>query len=204
MTQLTYFYDMIPIQYEVSDELAAHITSTFSLPPLPEETASFDLNQSKKGTTITTRVLLNEFEIRQTKTKKSFLKITFSNQAGNIPAKMWDNNGAVLNTIPLLEKEAIFDIHAQVDEFNGYKSLTINSLAPCQDQIDPFQLLAYTKQDLSQLRLELFAYLYELKEPFQQISIQAMEQLWDAFRLSPAAKGHHHNYLGGLLNIRLG
>ncbi len=49
MTQLTYFYDMIPIQYEVSDELAAHITSTFSLPPLPEETAIFDLNQSKKG-----------------------------------------------------------------------------------------------------------------------------------------------------------
>src|SRR5699024_4100036 len=132
------------------------------------------------------------------------LKNSLSNQTGNIPVKMWDNNGEVETVTPILEKEGVFDIKGQVDEFNGFKSITIYDIKPCNESIDPFTLLAYTKQDMTHLTEELFAYLYELKEPYQQLAIKAMEQLWESFRLSPAAKGFHHNYLGGLLKHTVG
>ncbi|KAB8139031.1 HD domain-containing protein [Gracilibacillus oryzae] len=206
MTNRYYFYQTIPIQYSLSDQQKEEILSAYLPPTLPESNTeqAFNLQETPKGTSVATRVLLNDFDIKQTKTKKSFLKITFSNQAGNIPAKMWDNNNSVETTVPLLEESGVFDIKGQVDEFNGFKSITIHNISPCKEEIDPFELLAYTKQDLDQLTTELFAYIYELEQPYKTIALNAMDKLWDSFKLSPAAKGFHHNYLGGLLKHTIG
>src|SRR5699024_9499783 len=38
----------------------------------------------------------------------------------------------------------------------------------------------------------------------KEINLAAMEQFWTQFRMSPAAKGFHHNYLGGLLKHTVG
>ncbi|WP_163537139.1 hydrolase [Gracilibacillus sp. YIM 98692] len=204
MEQGHYFYDLIPIQYQISESEKEEILRQFPPPDLPEEISSFNLSLCQKGEKVQTRVLLNDFEIRQTKTKKSFLKIAFSNQSGHIPAKMWDNNGEVDMIHPLLEEKGVFDIQGHVDEFNGFKSVTVTNVTPCDIAINPFTLLAYTKQDLQSLTVELFAYIKELKEPYQTIARNAMEKLWNAFRMSPAAKGFHHNYLGGLLKHTIG
>lgn len=188
---------MIPINYQLTDKQKEHVLSSFPPPTLPDNIKGLQLNDLTKGSAVSTRVLLNDFEVKKTKTNKSFLKLSLSDQSGNISAKMWDNNGEVEAMLPILEQEGVFDIRGQVDEFNGFKSVTIYDLTPCKDTIDPFTLLAYTKQDIQQLTEELFAYLYELKDPYQQITFRAMDHLWEAFRLSPAAKGYHHNYLGG-------
>jgi len=148
--------------------------------------------------------LLNEYNVQLTKTNKQFLKMSFSNNFGNISAKMWDNQGAVERNIPLLESFSIFDIEGIVDEFNGNKSLTVNVLKPCEETINPFSLLPYTQQSLEELTIELFSYLNELQSPFKEISYAAMNRFWDQFRLRPAAKGYHHNYLGGLLKHTVG
>ncbi|SER85332.1 3'-5' exoribonuclease [Gracilibacillus ureilyticus] len=204
MANHTYFYEMIPVEYSLTDQQKKDILTTYSPPSLPTSEPAFNLQSATRGMSVKIRVLLNDFEIKQTKTNKSFLKITFSNQAGNIPAKMWDNNNSVEMTVPLLEKSGVFDIQGQVDEYNGFKSLTVSSISPCSEEIDPFQLLAYTRQDLDELTCELFAYIYDLKQPYQSIALNAMERLWDSFKLSPAAKGYHHNYLGGLLKHTIG
>ncbi|WP_231735335.1 hydrolase [Gracilibacillus massiliensis] len=204
MNKSNYFYDMIPINYELTEEQREQVKSSFPPPALPDEIAGLDLNNLTKGTPVATRVLLNDFEVKKTKTNKSFLKITLSDQSGNISAKMWDNNGEVEAMLPLLEKVGVFDIRGQVDEFNGFKSVTIYDMTPCKEDIDPFTLLAYTKQDIQQLSEELFAYLYALDNPYQEIALRAMDQLWESFRISPAAKGFHHNYLGGLLKHTVG
>ncbi|MDX8045710.1 hydrolase [Gracilibacillus sp. S3-1-1] len=204
MTEENYFYELISIDYSLTDEQKQTIAEHFPLPQLPEEISGIQLHTLTKGTSINARVLLNDFEVRKTKTNKSFLKATLSDQSGNISAKMWDNNGEVEEMLPILEQKGVFDIRGQVDEFNGFKSITIYEMTPASDEIDPFTLLAYTKQDLEALRNELFAYLYDLKQPYQDIALKAMEQLWESFRISPAAKGFHHNYLGGLLKHTVG
>lgn len=200
----SYFYDFIPIKFDVSELERKQILSQFTLPKLPTNEEYFDLQKESSGTSVSVRVLLNDFNVQLTKTNKQFLKIRFSNNLGTINAKMWDNQGAIEKNRPLLEKFSIFDIEGTVDDFNGNKSLTVNQLRPCGENINPFSLLPYTQHSIEDLTIELFSYLNELKSPFKDISLATMSRFWNQFRIRPAAKGYHHNYLGGLLKHTVG
>lgn len=200
----SYFYDFIPVKFEVTELEREQTLAQFPPPVLPTSKEYFNLQNEASGNNVHVRVLLNDFNVQITKTNKQFLKIRFSNNAGTINAKMWDNQGAVEKSKPLLESFAVFDIEGKVDEFRGYKSLTINQLNPCEENINPFSLLAYTGQSIEDLTIELFSYLNELESPFKDTALAAMNRFWDQFRIRPAAKGYHHNYLGGLLKHTVG
>lgn len=200
----SYFYNFIPINIEITQQDREEILENFPPPSLPTSEEFFDLQKETAGNSVNIRVLLNEFSIQMTKTNKQYLKIAFSNNSGNINAKMWDNQGIIEKIVPLLEEYSIFDIEGIVDDFRGYKSITINRIAPSEEDINPFSLLAYTHQDMEELTVELFSYLNELQSPYKDISLAAMNRFWEQFRIRPAAKGYHHNYLGGLLKHTVG
>lgn len=65
-------------------------------------------------------------------------------------------------------------------------------------------MLAYTKNSIDDLTVELITYLNELGSPFKEICLAAIRRFWDQFCIRPAAKGFHHNYLGGLLKHTVG
>ena len=144
----TYFYQYVPIQYEATDLERQQILSDFPAPELPNSNEFFDLQSEAPGNYVKARLLLNEYSIQLTKTGKQFLKMSYSNNLGSISAKMWDNQGAVERNTPLLESFSVFDVEGVVDEFNGNKSLTINSLKPCEENMNPFSLLPYTSKVL--------------------------------------------------------
>ncbi|WP_053220448.1 HD domain-containing protein [Virgibacillus senegalensis] len=202
--QASYFYDFIPIEYAVDQSKREQILAEFPPPALPDSSEYFVLDDQAPGSIVKTRLLLNDYQIQLTKTNKQFLKIRFSNNAGAINAKMWDNQGSVELNLPLLEKFAVFDVEAMVDEFRGFKSLTIQRLTPCEAEINPFSLLPFTQQNIEELSVELFCYMDELEEPYRKIARSVMTRFWDQFRIRPAAKGYHHNYLGGLLKHTVG
>lgn len=199
-----YFFNFIPIIYSISDEQRQQILSRFPAPKLPEPETTFDIELASKGHIVQTRVLLNQYSIEMTKTQKPYLKLEFQNQSGIIQAKMWDNDDAVELTEPLLDSHTIFDIEGTVDEFRGHKSLTIHHIQPYEGNVEPFSFLPYTKQNIDELTVELFAYLFELAPPYQDIALAAMDTFWEQFRIRPAAKGYHHHYLGGLLKHTVG
>ncbi|WP_182200861.1 HD domain-containing protein [Paraliobacillus salinarum] len=202
--QSHYFYKFIPISYQLEDDNAEYLFNHFPSPTLPDGDHFFSIQDKEKGESINELLLLNDSEIRLTKTNKQFLKMSFSNNSGMIQAKMWDNNGNISEVEQMLQQHSIFHVQGIVDDFKGNKSITVNYLKPEKDQISPFSLMPYTNQDMQELKLELFSYLFELKEPFQSICLQAMEELWQDFSIAPAAKGYHHNYLGGLLKHTVG
>ncbi|WP_338471981.1 hydrolase [Niallia sp. XMNu-256] len=200
----SYFYNFISVEYEATDSERQVILNQFPPPPLPDSDEFFDIQSTTSGDYVKARLLLNDHQVALTKTNKQFLKMSFSNNFGSISAKMWDNQGAVERNRPLLESFSVFDIEGIVDEFNGNKSLTINAIKPCEENINPFSLLPYTGQSIEELTVELFSYLNELQSPFKEISYGAMNRFWGQFRIRPAAKGYHHNYLGGLLKHTVG
>lgn len=200
----SYFYNFIPVQYEATQSERQEIINQFPPPSLPNSDEFFNLENASAGDHVKARLLLNEYHVQLTKTNKQFLKMSFSNNFGSISAKMWDNQGAVERNVPLLESFSVFDVEGIVDEFNGNKSLTIQVLKPCEENVNPFSLLPYTGQSIEELTVELFSYLNELQSPFKEISYGAMNRFWDQFRMRPAAKGYHHNYLGGLLKHTVG
>ena len=200
----SYFYNHIPIKYECSEEQRREILQQFPAPLLPTTEESFSLSNEAQGSNIKVTLLLNEYSVEMTKTNKQFLKMRFSNTNGVYNAKMWDNQGEVETYSPILEEYSVFKVEGRVEEYRGHKSITIHRLTPSKDDINPFSLLAYTEQNLEDLTVELFSYLYELKQPFQDITLAAMKRFWKQFALRPAAKGFHHNYLGGLLKHTVG
>lgn len=202
MSDHTYFYDFIPVQYDINKE--KEIVANYPPPTLPTSEDTFDIQQMEKGSTVSLIVLLSDFKVHVTRQKKQFLRINFSNHAGVIQATVWDNQGEVNRYKPLLEEFSIFVVEGTVTEFNKRKSITVSKLTPYEEEMNPFSLLPYTKRDLTDLTVELFSYIEELKSPFKEISLAAMDQFWTSFRISPAAKGYHHNYLGGLLKHTVG
>jgi len=204
MVRNSYFYDFIPIKHNISDSAEDKILTEYPPPKLPSGEEFFNIQDVEKGSNVSVRLLLNDFKVHLTKHNKQFLRINFSNNLGIINAVIWDNQGEVERYKPLLEEFSIFEIEGTVSEFNRRKSITITKLTPYKEDINPFSLLPYTQQSLSALTVELFAYLDELESPFKEISLAAMDRFWSQFRVSPAAKGFHHNYLGGLLKHTVG
>ncbi|WP_156288794.1 HD domain-containing protein [Oceanobacillus salinisoli] len=199
-----YFYNHVPVKIDTTELEQKQILDQYPVPILPNGQDTFVLEDQTAGDRVHVRLLVNDYQVQLTKTNKEFIKIRFSNNAGTINAKIWDNQGAVERILPLLESYSIFDIAGKVDEFNGFKSLTVDELIPCEEEVNPFSFLPYTKQDLESFTIELFSYLYELKSPYQEIAIGAMNRFWNQFSIRPAAKGYHHNYLGGLLKHTVG
>lgn len=200
----TYFYDFIPVHINATEEERIHIIQQFPPPVLIEGKDFFDLNNEQRGNEISARLLLNEYTIERTKTDKQYLKLRFSNHIGMVNAKMWDNDGAIERYTPMLEDYFVFDVKGKVEDFKGHKSISIHRLQPCTEDVDPTAFIASTKQNIEELTVELFSYIYELQSPFKDIALSAMKRFWDQFRIRPAAKGFHHNYLGGLLKHTVG
>lgn len=200
MTQ-PYFYGVVPVNIDVTEEARKEILSQYPAPKYNTEHSSFSIENETAGNQVKgVVVLLNEFKVEKASNGNSFLKLRFENSLGAFSAKMWDNDGDVAYSLPLLEQHAIFEIAGKVEEFKGFKSITINRLESCSNNdINPFDLLASTDQNVEDFTVELFTYLNGLEAPYKEISLKGMKRFWREFSIRPAAKGYHHNYLTGLL-----
>lgn len=201
---LTYFFDHIPIHIEMNEEEVEQILDNFPAPNLPSGNNTFKIDDQTAGSQIKQRLLLNDHEVKLTRTNKPYLRLSFSNNAGMISAKMWDNQGMINKVLPLLEQYSVFDVEAIVDDYNNQKSLTVNRLQQVEEAINPFSFLPFTDEHYPSLIVELFVYLSELDEPYQSLALETLQLLWADFCIVPAAKSHHHNYLGGLLKHTIG
>lgn len=199
-----YFFGQIPIDIQIDDDEFNQIIQRFPPPELPSGQSTFQIDDQTAGNQVSQRLLLNDYEVRLTRTNKNFLRLSFSNNAGMISAKMWDNQGIISRVTPLLEQHAVFDVEAVVDEFNNQKSLTVNKIKPVDEDVNPFSLLPYTDEDYPSLTAELYSYLEQLDEPYATLAKETLALFWEDFSIAPAAKGHHHNYLGGLLKHTVG
>ncbi|MCA1029576.1 HD domain-containing protein [Bacillus timonensis] len=202
-----YFYGMVPVSIDITNEERTAILREFPVPSLSVAEGGFSIENEVHGNQVRgVTLLLNEFSIERTQgaNPKPYFKMKFSNHLGTYSAKMWDNDGAVERYSPLLEEHSVFQVSGKVEEFKSFKSITISELNVIGDDIDPFTLIACTEQSLEDFTVELHHYLSELEEPFRSIGFAGMKRFWQEFRVRPAAMGHHHAYLGGLLKHTVG
>lgn len=200
---IDYFYQHIAFDFELTDDIKLQ-RDKLSIPKLPNTERLFSIDNLSAGDRVEERFLINEHAVKLTKTNKQFLKVSLSNAGGMVQAKMWDNNGAVDKNLPALTQHRVFDVEGVVDEYNNIKSLTINKLSPVEASIEPFSLLPSTDESLEALATELLFHISKIEQPYQTFAHQTLNQFWDDFVLAPAAKGYHHNYLGGLLKHTVG
>ncbi|MBD8068519.1 HD domain-containing protein [Bacillus sp. PS06] len=207
MPTIDYFYGLIQTELTLTEDQKSEIFGKYPVPVLSNKSEGFSLEDQSHGSGfIEETLLLVDFSIEKTQgaQPRPYLKLRFSNHLGSYSAKIWDNDGAIDRYQPLLESYSVFKVSGKVEEFRGFKSMTINQLIPCDNNVDAFSLIACTQQSLEDFTLELFQYINEIEEPFKSICIGAMNRFWTEFCVRPAAMGHHHAYLGGLLKHTVG
>lgn len=199
-----FFNSEVRNEFQVSGEKRNDILKRFPLLLETNAQGIFDINNfSDKQKVHNIVLLLSDFVKQNASNGNKFLKMNFTNGMGNVPAKMWDNGG-LSDVIEMFEKNSVFVVNADINEYKGNKSLVIKKITPFKGDINPTELLPVTTHSIEDMIVELYLYLEDLKEPFRTIAFQGLEKYWSEFSTKVAAKRNHHNYLSGLLHHTIG
>lgn len=203
-----YFYGKVKPKVKLTEQERKQILAAFPIPKMPDsrESVKFgDFKPNENANNLT--VLVNSFEVRFASNNNPFLDIVLSNTSGSFKAKMWSDNTKIQEHTEFFTLNKVITVSGKVEEYpkdSGNKSLTIRSFLPIKGEVNMLELLPVSDKSIEDMTLELVYYIKQIEEPHRSIALIGLKKVWNGFRLSPAAKFHHHAYLGGLLKHTLG
>ena len=161
-------------------------------------------NELLEGEKIESVFAATEKQLNKTQNGKPYLSLRLADKTGSLEAKVWDN---AENLSLGFKKGDIVGVRAEVNSYKGNLQLTVKDIKKVQAPDDYLpRILPTTDRDVE-------AMLSELKAATQGIGTDWLRELMqgflndsafmDAFRKSPAAKGMHHVFAGGLLQHTL-
>lgn len=131
---------------------------------------------------------------RETRAKKPYLSLEFSDGTDHIAANYWDWTSG---NIPAVN--SILDVKAQVTEWQGAKQLNVKSMSTCTTR----QLADFapsSSYDLAAIYKDAYSLMSDVAdETLQQLALSLLEELRLLWLNAPGAVSIHHNYIGGTL-----
>jgi len=125
-------------------------------------------------------------------------------KTGEIEAKVWDN---VEELNRLCKKGDFVYVRSRAVSYRNMTQLTLLDLRPAlPDEVGPYDFFPTIEGDIDTLYDELAAFMEGIDDPHLQKLLHAFfdeEEFRERFKYAPAAKGFHHNCLGGLLEHTL-
>lgn len=204
----SYFYGKVPTEFKISEEEKTQILRDYPAPKFSSDSASENIRNYNANDRISNFVVLvNEVTIKKASNNNPYLDVTLSNNQGSFKGKVWADNDTIDSHNDFFTQNKVISISGKVDEYprgSGNKSVVINSYIPANSNINPVSLLPITNKNFENMTIELVTYLNELKEPHKSIAFAGLNHMWESFSMNPAAKFHHHAYVGGLLKHTLG
>lgn len=147
--------------------------------------------------------LVVEKELRQGN-KDYFLRLKLADSTGFVVANVWKNAQAKSE---MFEIGDVIKIKGIVIKYNKNNQITINEIFNMEEkEYDLAELVPSTKKDITGLTDEFFALIDSLENKFLSSLLKGIfenKNFLTLFISSPAAKGWHHNYAGGLLEHTL-
>lgn len=135
---------------------------------------------------------------KTTASGKPFLSATLSDKTGAIEIKVWDYTGPIASA----DEGKVVKIRGNVGEYRGTPQITVDRirLADENDQYDVSALVSVAPIDVDATMDELKALIASIKdEDYRKVCQIFLEQHYDAWKNTPAAKSVHHGFLSGLL-----
>lgn len=132
----------------------------------------------------------------------NYLKLNVTNHLmGTVLAKIWSQKDVDFNdVIEQIKEQKTFCISGKWNEWpknSGKFSIVIERFKPIE--INPNELLPKITESRTKLRNELLFYISKIEPQIQKLALDILKDVWELFIVQPAAKGHHHFQLGGLL-----
>lgn len=135
-----------------------------------------------------------------------YLKCELTNSSGTKQAKMWSKRGLNFNeVIQEFNEHKIYKISGKWNEWpkgSGKFSVVIERYVPVYDA-SAEDLLPLINESRTDLRNELLFYISTLSPSIQELALDVLKDVWEHFVIRPAAKGHHHFQLGGLMQHKV-
>jgi 3'-5' exoribonuclease len=141
----------------------------------------------------------------RTRNDAAFLKLQLADCYGTVEARVWDGIEPLLS---VLRPGTYIGVRGRIERYQEERQLRIEQLAPVRVELDDLALfLPRSARPADLMDAELNSLIASVQEAaLRQLLSQLLRGDGDvarAFRIAPAAKQHHHAYLGGLLEHTL-
>jgi len=129
---------------------------------------------------------------------KPYLDLELVDKTGSIKAKVWSDSLSKIDKSVLTEGTVI-NVNGLVGEFNGNAQLTVYSISKTEE-FDLSDFLQSTKHEIDELWEQVEDRVDDIADAELKKLLEKLLQTYEEeMRKSPAARGIHHNYVGGLL-----
>ena len=132
--------------------------------------------------------------------KDFYIRLKLADSSGSIAGNVWNNAKAVAEKF---EAGDVVQVKGFIITYKAQLQVTVNKIKKvAQEEYDLNDFLETTSKDMNKLSDKLFGYIDSIKNQYLKellLSIFEDKEFFTKFGQAPAAKGWHHNYIGGLL-----
>lgn len=135
---------------------------------------------------------------------KPYAKVLLTDKTGDLPAIIWEDAKAQIAGI---DPGDVVGVRGTVESYENRTQMKIDKIMKLdEDDVDMSALVPTTKGDIPSMMEALEKIISTMTSTYLKqlvAKIFALEGIRDEFVKAPAAKGIHHNYIGGLLEHTL-
>lgn len=153
------------------------------------------IKEFKNGETFIGFLVIRQSNVATTKQGKKYVDLKCFDGETEITGKIWDHEGQP----PLINE--VSKVKAIIGEYNGEAQLTVQNWRQAkEEEYSPAEFLPVYQGDRDDLFCKLLMEQDQIIDPFLKSLVLSVLKTWeDVVKDAPAAIGHHHAYIGGLL-----
>jgi 3'-5' exoribonuclease len=144
--------------------------------------------------------MISERRILITRNGKPYAKVLLTDRTGDIQGILWDD---ARQQVSPLEPGDVVGVKGNMESFEGRLQMRIEKIVKLKDdEVDMSTLMPTTLSDVPTLMEEIRGHIAGIGSHCLRAMVEKVffgDGVWELFQKAPAAKGIHHNYIGGLL-----
>ena len=157
------------------------------------------------GTRVVACYSVVDGSLATTKQDKPYLRLTLSDLHGTVEARVWDHAERLAAHV---EPGSYVGVRGRVEYFKDQPQINVDHLEPVRVESEELGLfMPRSPRDPMEMEAELTDFIASVKDKPLRKLLRALlgskTETGRAFRDAPAAKKHHHAYVGGLLEHTL-
>jgi 3'-5' exoribonuclease len=162
------------------------------------------INEIGDGDRVKAVFLVSERRLLTARNGKPYGKIILSDKTGDILGMVWDE---AQEQVSIIAPGDVVGVRASAESYENRLQLRIEKITKLSDQeVDITSLVPSSSRDITSMVDEFEQACNSIKNLHLRLLIErifARQGVREGFMKAPAAKGIHHNYIGGLLEHSL-
>ena len=162
------------------------------------------IHEIKENENVDSFFLVREKSSGLTKTGNSYLRLKLGDRSGEIEGRIWTS---VETFTQFCDRDDFVHVKGKAVSFQDHLQINIHQIERAGEEgIELSDFFPKTERDMDEMMKSLIEISHQVKNPYlRQLFLLFWEDhsFLERFKMAPASKWIHHNYLGGLLEHTL-